>query len=49
MKKKKIIYSAKKTIKKDRKASSVLKPDTNSLSPSIKSKGTLDESHKKVM
>ena len=49
IKKKNIIYSAKKTIKNHRKANSVLKPETNSLSPSIRSKGTLEESHKKVI
>jgi hypothetical protein len=49
IKKKNIIYSAKNTIKNQRKASSVLKPETNSLSPSIRSKGTLEASHKKVI
>ena len=37
-------YSPKKTNKNKDKANSVLKPETNSDSPSIKSKGTRDES-----
>lgn len=49
IKKKNMIYSAKKTIKNHKKANSVLKPETSSLSPSIKSKGTLQASHKKVI
>ena len=50
MKKIKITYSPKKIRRKDNKDSSVLKPETNSLSPSIKSKGTREASqsiHKK--
>ena len=35
-----IIYSPKKINRNDNKDSSVLKPETSSLSPSIKSKGT---------
>lgn len=49
MKKKNIIYSAKNTIRNHKKANSVLKPETNSLSPSIKSKGTLEASQRKVI
>ena len=46
IKRKKITYSPKKTVKKFKKANSVLKPETNSLSPSKRSKGTLELSHK---
>ncbi len=49
MKKKNIIYSAKNTIRNHKNASSVLKPETNSLSPSIRSKGTLQASQRNVM
>lgn len=40
MKNNNIIYSPKKISKNDNKDNSVLKPETSSLSPSIKSKGT---------
>ena len=40
MKKSKIMYSPKKINKNDNNDNSVLKPETSSLSPSIKSKGT---------
>ena len=42
IKKNNIIYSPKKIRRKDNKDNSVLKPETNSLSPSIKSKGILE-------
>ena len=46
IRRKKITYSPKKTVKKFKKANSVLNPETNSLSPSKRSKGTLELSHK---
>lgn len=49
MKKKNMIYSAKNTNKNHKKANSVLKPDTSSLSPSMRSKGTLEASQRKVI
>ena len=42
IKKNNIIYSPKKIKRKESKDNSVLKPETNSLSPSIKSKGILE-------
>jgi hypothetical protein len=42
IKKNNIIYSPKKIKRKDKRDNSVLKPETNSLSPSIKSKGILE-------
>jgi len=47
-----ITYSPKKIRRKDNRESSVLKPETSSLSPSIRSKGTREASqsiHKKKM
>jgi len=43
------IYSPKKTNKNKLKDNSVLKPETSSDSPSIKSKGTLEESESKLI
>jgi len=42
IKKNNIIYSPKKIRRKESKDNSVLKPETNSLSPSIRSKGILE-------
>ena len=46
IKKNSIMYSQKKRSKNHIKPISVLKPQTNSLSPSIKSKGVLDQSER---
>lgn len=43
------MYSPKKTNKNKLRDNSVLKPETNSDSPSIKSKGTLEESERRLM